>query len=105
MFAALKRPSEKLNQPDFAHSALCIAGAQRSGTWMVPQLLHACGLNLGHESDWMPARADNPDGFWENLRFVTINDEVLNERGGAWDVPPPVDADFTDPRLESLRRK
>ena len=37
---------------------------------MLTRLLHRCGLDLGPESDLMPAAADNPDGFWENLRFV-----------------------------------
>ena len=63
---------------------------------MLARLLHHCGLELGPESDMMPARADNPDGFWENLRFVAINDEVLNELGGAWDLPPPADENFAD---------
>ena len=53
----------------------------------------------------MPARSDNPDGFWENLQFVAINDEVLNQLGGAWDLPPPADADFKSPRLDPLRIK
>jgi hypothetical protein len=53
----------------------------------------------------MPAQPDNPDGFWENLRFVALNDEVLNELGGAWDLPPKADEDFKRPRLEPLRIK
>jgi GT2 family glycosyltransferase/glycosyltransferase involved in cell wall biosynthesis len=72
---------------------------------MVTRLLHTCGLDLGSELDLMPARADNPDGFWEHLRFVTINDEVLNKLGGAWDLPPSPDGDFKDAQLEPQRRK
>ncbi len=72
---------------------------------MATQLLHVCGLELGVKADWMPARSDNPDGFWENLHFVAINDEVLNALGGAWDLPPPPGADFKEARLEPLRRK
>lgn len=53
----------------------------------------------------MPAQADNPDGFWENLRFVALNDEVLNELGGAWDLPPPANEDFENARLDPLRVK
>ena len=59
-------------------NAICIAGAHRSGTSMLTRLLHRCGLYLGEEKDMMPAAADNPDGFWENVRFVKINDEILN---------------------------
>jgi hypothetical protein len=72
---------------------------------MLTKLLHTCGLYLGPESDLMPAQADNPDGFWENLRFVALNDEVLNELGGAWDLPPKADEDFEHPRLDPMRTK
>lgn len=86
-------------------TAICIIGAHRSGTSMVTRLLHQCGLDLGRETDLMPAQADNPDGFWENLRFVAINDEVLNQLGGAWDLPPPVSETFAHPRLEPAETK
>ena len=55
---------------------------------MLTRLLHACGLYLGPKEELMPAQADNPDGFWEHLGFVALNDELLNELGGAWDLPP-----------------
>ena len=72
---------------------------------MLTRLLHVCGLELGPESELMPAQADNPDGFWEHLRFVALNDEVLNALGGAWDLPPRSDEDFSDARLDPLRMK
>jgi hypothetical protein len=53
----------------------------------------------------MPAQADNPDGFWENLRFVELNDELLNAMGGAWDLPPKADENFKRGRLHPLRAK
>ena len=34
----------------------------------------------------MPPQADNPEGFWEHLGFVALNDELLNALGGAWDL-------------------
>jgi GT2 family glycosyltransferase/glycosyltransferase involved in cell wall biosynthesis len=94
-----------LKDPSTATTAVCIAGAHRSGTSMLTKLLHTCGLYLGPESDLMPAQADNPDGFWENLRFVALNDEVLNELGGAWDLPPKADENFKHARLDPLRTK
>src|SRR2546430_9452929 len=72
---------------------------------MLTRLLHSCGLYLGPESELMPAQADNPEGFWEHLGFVALNDELLNELGGAWDLPPKADEDFADPRLDPLRMK
>jgi O-antigen biosynthesis protein len=72
---------------------------------MLTRLLHACGLYLGPKDDLMPAQADNSDGFWEHLGFVAVNDELLNALGGAWDLPPKVDEDFSDPGLDPLRMK
>jgi GT2 family glycosyltransferase len=83
----------------------CIAGAHRSGTSMLAKLLHNCGLYLGPEDQLMPAQADNPDGFWEHLGFVALNDELLNELGGAWDLPPKPNENFKHPRLDPLRMK
>ena len=53
----------------------------------------------------MPPQADNPEGFWEHLGFVALNEELLNELGGAWDLPPNADENFTHPRLDPLRMK
>jgi len=36
----------------------------------------------------MPAQVDNPDGFWEHLGFVALNEELVNALGGAWHLPP-----------------
>src|SRR5215467_10027179 len=86
-------------------AAICIAGAHRSGTSMVTRLLHCCGLELGPKSELMPPQADNPEGFWEHLGFVALNDQLLSELGGAWDLPPPPNEDFTSARLDPLRLK
>ncbi len=86
-------------------AAICIAGAHRSGTSMVTRLLHCCGLELGPKSELMPPQADNPEGFWEHLGFVALNDELLNELGGAWDLPPKANEDFITARLDPLRLK
>ncbi|MEO7723781.1 MAG: glycosyltransferase [Chthoniobacterales bacterium] len=86
-------------------AVVCIAGAHRSGTSMLTRLLHRCGLYLGPESDLMPAAADNPDGFWEHLRFVRLNDELLNAVGAAWDLPPRGKQAFAGAELKSMRIK
>src|SRR3954452_5171970 len=85
--------------------AICIAGAHRSGTSMVTRLLHGCGLYLGPKDGLMPPQADNPDGFWEHLGFVALNDDLLSARGGAWDLPPKSNENLSDERLEPLRMK
>jgi GT2 family glycosyltransferase/glycosyltransferase involved in cell wall biosynthesis len=86
-------------------NVICIAGAHRSGTSMLTRLLHVLGLALGPEIDLMPAAADNPEGFWENLRFVQLNDEILNAVGGAWDLPPWEDELFRNDDLAPVREK
>ena len=65
---------------------------------MVTRLLHGCGLYLGPKDALMPPQADNPDGFWEHLSFVALNDELLNALGGAWDLPPKSNENLSDER-------
>jgi GT2 family glycosyltransferase/glycosyltransferase involved in cell wall biosynthesis len=88
-----------------SQTVICIAGAHRSGTSMLTRLLHACGLYLGTENELMPPQTDNPDGFWEHLGFVRLNDELLHELGGDWDLPPKSDESFTSLRLDPVRLK
>src|SRR5262252_1553681 len=72
---------------------------------MLTRLLHGCGLYLGPRDALMPPQADNPDGFWEHLGFVALNDQLLSELGGAWDMPPKANEDFLTTRLDPLRLK
>ncbi len=53
----------------------------------------------------MPPQADNPDGFWEHLGFVAVNDELLNALGGAWDLPPRSNENLSDEQRHPLRMK
>lgn len=86
---------------------LCIAGMHRSGTSMIASLLHACGLELGPRRDLLPPAPNNPEGFWENRRFLRLNDAILKELGGSWDCPPKRDIASweSEPGLSSLRQK
>ena len=72
---------------------------------MLTRLLHACGLYLGPQEELMPAQTDNPDGFWEHLGFVALNDELLNAVGGAWDLPPKREENFAHAATGPLRMK
>jgi hypothetical protein len=65
-----------------------VVGMHRSGTSMVSALLHHAGLYFGPEDELMPATPDNQEGFWENLRFVEVNEEILGALGAGWDEPP-----------------
>jgi GT2 family glycosyltransferase len=86
-------------------SPVCIAGMHRSGTSMVTKLLHQCGLNLGEAADLAEPGIHNPDGYWENLRFVEINDDLLDLSGGGWDlVPGGMRAGSSGPKAEGHAR-
>ena len=63
---------------------------------MIAKLLHESGLYLGEAADLMPATEDGSSRrtLGKHLKFVNINDEVLDEFGGGWDcaaIPPPAE--------------
>jgi hypothetical protein len=84
---------------------VAIVGMHRSGTSMVAKLLQRAGLNLGDEGDLMPPAAENPEGFYEHLGFVRLNDEVLNVAGAGWDCPPAAGFDWDDVALDPFRAR
>ncbi len=84
---------------------VCIAGMARSGTSLCARMLNLCGVYLGEESDLLPPAPDNPDGFWENIRFVAVNEELLSMHGGAWDCPPLLPLDSGSEQFAHLRAK
>ncbi len=92
-------PSAPLSRP------IAIVGMHRSGTSMVAKLLQLAGLNLGDEADLMPPAEQNPEGFYEHLQFVRLNDEVLNVAGAGWDCPPAAGFNWDDNALDSFRER
>ncbi|HEY2972679.1 MAG TPA: sulfotransferase [Pyrinomonadaceae bacterium] len=86
-----------------APSPICIAGMHRSGTSMVARVLQACALFLGPDEEFMPPSVANPEGYWENMRFVKINELIMAQFGGWWGNPPsfPARWEFT-PEVDSL---
>lgn len=103
----LNPSAASLRTPDPALAA-CITGMHRSGTSMVAGLLHACGLALGPEDELTRPAPDNAEGFFEDPRFVRLNDGLLAHLGGRWDDPPslPVGWEFdpgVDPLIELAR--
>lgn len=72
---------------------------------MITQLLNRSGLYLGPVNEMMPPHAtDNPNGYWENLQFIRINDAILEKLGGSWDRPPVQHASWwKDPIFDALR--
>jgi len=68
--------------------AVCVTGMHRSGTSFAMRTLHLLGVDIGAESDLMPAGPDNRAGYWENRLVKEYDDELLAHLGGAWDRPP-----------------
>ena len=85
--------------------AIAIAGMHRSGTSMVAQFLHRCGVFLGPDAILMEAAEQNPEGFWEHVQVVEINDELLSLLGGGWDYPPSGPVDWSQARFDVLRTR
>jgi len=84
---------------------VCVAGMHRSGTSLVMNLLQRCGVYVGEQKDLMAGSEHNEQGFWENKKFVQINNAVLHRLGGAWTHPPSALAPSTDARLGDLGPK
>ncbi len=83
-----------------------ITGMHRSGTSMVTRLLNLCGLSLGDEQYLLSPTKDNPEGFWENAQFQSVNDEILASFGGGWDIPPVMQIGWeTSPHLMAIADK
>jgi hypothetical protein len=45
-------------------------------------------MSLGPEAELLPPAPDNPEGFWENRRFLAVNEIILAKLGGSWARPP-----------------
>ena len=86
--------------------AVCIAGMHRSGTSMIAHILHDCGVDLGPQEKWDTVAFSNPDGFWEHVDFLNINDEILAKFDGGWDFPPRFPENWHhSEKLQDLRDK
>lgn len=67
----------------------------RSGTSMVTRLLNLCGVYLGEETELDRKAPDNPEGYWENIKFLQVSDKILSLFDGAWDLPPEFPSNWT----------
>ncbi|GAP65638.1 hypothetical protein MBSD_n0928 [Mizugakiibacter sediminis] len=73
-----------------AVKALLVLGMHRSGTSALTRVLNLCGLPLG--SDFVPASADNPRGFWEHREVVAIHEQLLSALDHRWASVAPMPA-------------
>jgi len=82
--------------------SISIAGMHRSGTSMVARLLRDCGLYLGPEEE-LGFDVRTGEQHWENIRFVALNEKILNRMGGSSHDPPKLPAGWEcKPEIQSL---
>lgn len=65
---------------------IIVLGMHRSGTSMIAGILKILGINMGEKllgADW-----SNPLGHFEDIEFISLNDEILKKAEGSWDNPP-----------------
>ena len=71
-----------------------VLGMHRSGTSTITHALQILGADLGPRL--IAPATDNPDGFFENIDVVSINDALLDELGHAWDDFRPLPEGWLD---------
>lgn len=64
-----------------------VLGMHRSATSLAAKGLHDAGVHMGE--DLLGADVSNPNGHFENRRFVELNDAILCKSRGSWQDPPP----------------
>ncbi len=85
---------------------VCLTGMHRSGTSLVSRVVNLLGVDLGPEDELMPAKPDNPRGFWENSAISAVNHDQLAALGGRWNDPPMLDDGWEQSaRLDELRAR
>jgi len=64
-----------------------ILGMHRSATSLVAKSMNE-NVFMGYNEEMLPPAPDNPEGFFENKRFLELNDAILHKAGGNWLEPP-----------------
>lgn len=68
--------------------ALLVAGMHRSGTSALTRVLNLLGAEIGDRL--LPARTDNPRGYWEDEAAVASNEALLRALDLSWQSPGPL---------------
>ena len=67
---------------------IIVLGMHRSGTSLVAELLHGCGVYAGDPKLLLGANDGNERGYWEHGPLVAFNDNLLSFVDSSWSVPP-----------------
>lgn len=78
-----------------------IVGMHRSGTSLTAQLCQCMGAYLGEEHDLIAAASENPDGHFENLQIVQINNEILRFCNRDWYSLEKPELDDSAPQIKN----
>lgn len=63
-----------------------VLGTHRSATSQIAKALHKSGVYMGQ--DLLKPDQWNPEGYYESIQFIRLNDEILRLAGGTWFNPP-----------------
>ena len=77
--------------PVLDRPGVIVTGMHRSGTSSVARVINLLGFDLG-SGELMPALPSNPAGHWEPLAVVQLDDAIVDQLGGDWAAPPPLEA-------------
>jgi len=80
---------------------LFVVGMHRSGTSTLARMVNLMGCYLGEKEELIPAKPDNPAGFWEREDVFQLNEEIILSAGSVWHAP----TDFDMARLDGRQRK
>ncbi len=69
---------------------IVVMGFQRSGTSLLTNLVHSCGVSLGKDKDFRPPLISNPYGFFEHKQIFRLSWKYLRQ------------ADFQDGRTKDI---
>jgi hypothetical protein len=72
--------------------AFFVLGMHRSGTSMVASILQSLGVNLGPETEMVPANQFNAAGYFENAPSVAANDSFLKKNDLSWRTLPAIES-------------
>ncbi|WP_205963907.1 sulfotransferase family protein [Pseudoruegeria sp. SK021] len=61
-----------------------LVGFHRSGTSLLAAGCESVGYSIGNGELWAGTH-ENPKGYYENKRFVRLNEEILRKRNSDWD--------------------
>lgn len=80
-----------------------VSGTQRSGTSVLARTVNLLGCALPGEL--LATNAGNPTGYWENVRAVAIDEELLKALGRSWDDPRALPTDWLHSEAAAVARE